>query len=160
MKILKLLTVLLGLTALAFMTMSFTSDNVFSSRKNTLLDVAILPDLKVSAISTPGGLCMGNKSTVRVSIINSQMAKVKVDIPVILLIYQDGGHRTPYVGKLKGGIGPNAISGQPVWFKNVVIDGKYPVTIKAIVNPDHEIFESVANNNDKIITARVKGNCN
>lgn len=158
MKIFKFLSVLLSLSAMAFMTMSFTSVDVLSSSNSTLLDAAILPDLKVSAISTPGGLCVGNKSKVRVSITNSQMAGVKVDIPVILFISQNGYSKS-YVGKLKG-IGPKSNYGQPVWFNNVVIDNNSTVTIKAVVNPDHDVFESVANNNTKIIKAKVKGNCN
>ena len=159
MKTFKLLTVLLGLSAMAFMTMSFTSIDILTSNESDLLEAAILPDLRVSAISTPGGLCKGNKSKVRVSITNSQMAGVKVDIPVILFISQNG-YSHSYVGKLKRGIGPRANSGQPVWFNDVVIDNTSQVTIKAVVNPDHEIHESVWNNNTKVVKVKVKGDCN
>ncbi|NND35265.1 MAG: hypothetical protein HKN76_21940 [Saprospiraceae bacterium] len=154
MKTLKFLSFFFSLGALAMLAMSFTNQTSFESQALT----ALRPDLKVSAIATPGGLCIGKDSKVRVSITNSQMVGVKVDIPVILFVSQNGYSKS-YVGKLKGGIGPNANSGQPVWFKNVEIKNNSKVTLKAVVNPDHEIFESVPNNNTKIIYARVKGNC-
>jgi hypothetical protein len=159
MKSLKLLTVLFALSVIGFMTMSFTFSDVTATFDAGLASGPLLPDLKVSAIATPGGLCKGNESKIRVSITNSQMAGVKVDIPVILFVSQNG-YSHSYVGKLKGGIGPNANSGQPVWFNNVVIDNTTPVTLKAVVNPDHEILESVANNNTKIVKVKVKGDCN
>ena len=158
MKTLKHLTVLFGLCAITLLTMSFTPCDIQTAFDNELSMGALRPDLKVSAIATPGGLCKGNKSKVRVSITNSQMVGVKVDIPVILFISQNGYSKS-YVGKLKGGIGPNTNTGQPVWFNDVVIDNTSKVTLKAVVNPDHEIFESVPNNNTKVIYAKVKGDC-
>ena len=141
------------LALIAIVAMSFSNPN--SSK-----ELAILPDLKVSAIATPGGLCKGNESKVRVSITNSQMAGVKVKIPVILYVSQNGERPSSYVGYLESGIGPNANSGQPVWFNNVVIPAtNKTVTLKAVVNPDHEIEESAPNNNTKVITAKVTKAC-
>lgn len=158
MKTLKHLIVLFGLSAITLITMSFTTKDIQTTYDTALSEGPLRPDLKVSAIATPGGLCKGNKSKVRVSITNSQMVGVKVDIPVILFISQNG-YSHSYVGKLKGGIGPNTNTGQPVWFNDVVIDNTSKVTLKAVVNPDHEIFESVPNNNTKVIYAKVKGDC-
>lgn len=158
MKTLKLFSIFLSLVLISMAAMSFTStDSVDVNNAGTH---ALLPDLKISQIATPGGLCQGNLSKVRVSITNSQMIGVKVKIPVILFVSQQGSQPKSYVGYLQGGIGPNSNYGQPVWFNNVVIPetGK-TVTLKAVVNPDQEIQESVYNNNTKIIQARVSKVC-
>jgi hypothetical protein len=153
MKIFRIFFSMMTLALVAAIAMSFSNPNSSTSP-------AVLPDLKVSAIATPGGLCKGNESKVRVSITNSQMAGVKVNVPVILFVSQSGEKPSSYVAYLEGGIGPNANSGQPVWFNNVVIPAtNKTVTLKAVVNPDHEIEESVPNNNTKIITAKVTKAC-
>jgi hypothetical protein len=154
MKTLKLLSFIFGLAVVSLVTMSFRSAGTQS------VSSALLPDLRVSAIATPGGLCQGNESKVRVSITNSQMIGVKQKIPVILYVSQQGEQPKSYVGYLEGGIGPNANSGQPVWFNNVAIPAvNKNVTLKAVVNPDQEIQESKYNNNTKIINAKVVKAC-
>lgn len=112
------------------------------------------PDLKVSKITTVGGICIGNKNKVRVTVVNTQMAAVKKKIPVILYVSVSGQPSSSYVGYLNSGIGPNNTSGLPVWFNNVNIPGSGTVTFKAIVNPDQDITESVYNNNTKIYRRR------
>ncbi|MBK8506734.1 MAG: carboxypeptidase regulatory-like domain-containing protein [Saprospiraceae bacterium] len=153
MKTFKILFSLMTLVLIALVAMSF-------SNPGTLTKLAALPDLRVSAIATPGGLCKGNESKVRVSITNSQSVGVSADVPVILFVSQSGEQPSSYVGYLKGGIGPNANSGQPVWFNNVVIPAtNKTVTLKALVNPDGDIEESVQNNNTKVISAKVTKAC-
>jgi hypothetical protein len=155
MKTLKILSFFFVVALVSLVTMSFTV-----TETNSESSLALLPDLKVSAIATPGGLCKGNQNKVRVSITNSQMIGVSVNIPVILFVSQQGSQPSSYVGVLEGGIGPNANSGQPVWFSNVVIpDINRAVTLKAVVNPDQEVQESRYNNNTKIITAKVAKIC-
>ncbi len=157
MKTLKLFSIFLSLVLISLAAMSFTStDSVSLDHTGSN---ALLPDLKVSQIATPGGLCKGNLSKVRVSITNSQMIGVKEKIPVILFVSQQGSPPSSYVGYLEKGIGPNANSGQPVWFNNVVIPETGTVTLRAVVNPDQEIQESRYNNNTKIIQARVSRVC-
>ncbi len=155
MKTLKILSFFFAVVLVSLATMSFTV-----TETNTESSLALLPDLRVSAIATPGGLCKGNENKVRVSITNSQMIGVKEKIPVILFVSQEGSQPSSYVGYLEKGIGPNANSGQPVWFNNVVVpDINKSVTLKAVVNPDQEIQESRYNNNTKIINARVTKIC-
>ena len=112
---------------------------------------AAKPDLKVSAIATPGGICSQNK--VRVTVVNSQQAGVSDPIPVILTVSQPPNQPTAHVGTLENGIGPNANSGLPVWFHNIPVQANGgPVTLRAHVNPDLEVEESVYNNNTKVVT--------
>ncbi len=112
------------------------------------------PDLKVSKITTAGGLCIGKKNKVSVTVVNTQMIGVKKKIPVILYVSVTGHGSSSYVGYLNSGIGPNNNSGLAVWFNEVNIPGSGAVTLKAIVNPDQEIIESVYNNNTKIVRSR------
>lgn len=120
---------------------------------------AIKPDLRVSQISTPGGLKKGSCSKIRVTITNPGMAPAKGTIPVILYVSQSGYPPKSYVGYLQGGLGPNSNYGKSVWFNNVEIASTGTVTLKAFVNPDHQIQESVYNNNTKIIKAKVSQYC-
>ena len=116
------------------------------------------PDLRISAIATPGGLCAGNENKVRVNVQNSsQLAGVRQKIPVILFVSQPPGQPTSYVGHLEQGIGPQ--SNQPVWFHNVVVPNTGGATLKAVVNPDQEIEESNYTNNDRIQQVRVANVC-
>ncbi len=117
------------------------------------------PNLRISTIATPGGLCVGTDSKVRVNITNGSVAAVKAKIPVILVVSQAGQGPTSYLGYLEKGIGPNTNTGQPVWFHNVKIEAQGTVTLKAHVNPDNEIEESNYNDNVKVQTARVTKNC-
>jgi hypothetical protein len=156
MKTLKIISSVFGLLAFALFAMSFTHSN--SARLIHSSSFA-LPDLRVSQIATPGGLCKGNESKVRVTITNSQAVGVRDKIAVILYVSQKGAKPSSYVGYLDSGIGPNSNYGQPVWFKNVIIPNTGSVTLKAVVNPDQEIQETVYNNNTKIIQAKVAKVC-
>ncbi|MCB0670027.1 MAG: hypothetical protein KDC80_29575 [Saprospiraceae bacterium] len=120
---------------------------------------AIKPDLRVSQISTPGGLKKGRCSKVRVTVTNPSMGAAKGNIPVILYISQSGYPPKSYVGYIQGGLGPNSNYGKSVWFNNVEIASTGTVTLKAFVNPDHQIQESVYSNNTKIVKATVKYVC-
>jgi hypothetical protein len=158
MKTFKFFAFFVVMSIVSIVAMSFTSSSTEVSSAGA--ELALLPDLRVSQISTPGGLCQGNLSKVRVSITNSQMAAVKVKIPVILYVSQQGQQPSSYVAYLEKGIGPNANYGQPVWFSNVTIPATGSrVTLRAVVNPDQEIQESAYNNNSKIVQARVTKVC-
>lgn len=152
MKTFKLFTFLIALFSLSLGNMSFSAD------KKTE-EMALLPDLRVSKIATPGGLCKGNDSKVRVTITNPSMAAAKGTISVILYVSQKGQKPSSYVASISGGLGPNSNYGKPVWFKNVKIPATGQVTLKALVNPDQEIHESVYNNNTKIQKAKVAKQC-
>ncbi|MCB0687539.1 MAG: hypothetical protein KDC53_13480 [Saprospiraceae bacterium] len=152
MKTLKLIPVLFSLLLLAVLSIS---SNIADASTAT----ALLPDLRVSNISTPGGLKKGTCSQIRVTITNSSMAAVSGSIPVILYISQNGQQPSSYVGYLQGGIGPNDNYGKSVWFKNVNIPSTGNVTIKALVNSDYQIQESAYNNNTKVIKAKVTQFC-
>ena len=114
------------------------------------------PDLKVSAIATPGGLCAGEQGKVRVTVTNGSMAAVSQPIPVILFVSQPPNQPTSFVGNLPNGIGPNDNYGKPVWFNNVVVPSAGQVTLRAVVNPDQQVEESNYNNNSRIQNANVK----
>jgi len=108
-----------------------------------------LPDLRISAISTPGGIC--NQQDVRVTVVNSQQVGVSESIPVILTVSQPPNQPFAVVGNLANGIGPNANSGRPLFFRDLNIDTNGgPITLKAHVNPDLEIQETVFNNNVRV----------
>lgn len=154
MKTYKLYLSFLGLFLLAILAMSFSSHESGDS-----LLAALKPDLRVSAISTPGGLCVRPNNKVRVNITNSQMAAVKDKIPVTLFVSPSQGQPSSYVAYLEKGIGPNSNYGQPVWFNNVKLDYGGKVTLKAVVNIDKEIEETSYNNNQKIVKVNAKSNC-
>lgn len=117
------------------------------------------PNLRVSAIATPGGLCAGNENKVRVSITNNSLAGVRESIPVILFVSQPPNQPTSYLAHLEKGIGPQTTTGQPVWFHDVVIPATGSVTLRAVVNPDQQIEESNYNDNDRIQNVRVTRTC-
>ncbi|NND08087.1 MAG: hypothetical protein HKN87_17035 [Saprospiraceae bacterium] len=158
MKSLILIKSFLVLTLSGMLLMSF--NDVAYQESNDVHILVIKPDLKVSRISTPGGLCAGINNKVRVTVTNSQMAGVKKKIPVILFVLQNGQPTTSYVGHSTSGIGPNSNSGIPVYFKNVVVAKTGNVTLRAVVNPDQELLESVYNNNTKVQRVRVARRCN
>ncbi|MCB0687540.1 MAG: carboxypeptidase regulatory-like domain-containing protein [Saprospiraceae bacterium] len=120
---------------------------------------ALKPDLRVSAIVTPGGLCPRPNNKVRVNITNSQMAAVKEKIPVTLFVSPQQGQPSSYVAYLEKGIGPKNNYGQPVWFDNVKLDYGGRITLRAVVNIDKEIEETSYNNNDKLVKVNAKDNC-
>jgi hypothetical protein len=158
MKTIRLLSMAFLFASFIIIGMSFTDGSENESNEENNLEV-LKADLRVSAIATPGGLCKGNASKVRVTVTNSQMAGVKEKIPVILYVSQNGSKPSSYVGYLNKGIGPNANYGLPVWFKNVKIPNTGIVTLKAKVNPDLEIQESNYNNNQKITKVKVAKVC-
>lgn len=122
-------------------------------------DHAILPDLRVSQISTPGGLKKGTCNKIRVTITNPSMGAAKGTIPVILYVSQQGQQPKSFVAYLQGGLGPNSNYGKTVWFQDVPIASTGTVTLKAFVNPDYQIQETVYNNNTKIVSAKVTQIC-
>ena len=117
------------------------------------------PDLRVSSIRTPGGLCAGNENKVQVTVTNGSMAAVTQSISVILFVSQAGQQPTSYVGTLDGGIGPKDNYGKPVWFHNVVVPATGQVTLKATIPADQGILESNYGNNDRIQNANVTKVC-
>jgi len=155
MKSLNFLIRSLGIGVLVLLILSYNTTDLGASVNTDFSELVQKVDLKVSAIATPGGLCKGKNAKVRVSITNSQRVGVKEDIPVILYVKQNG-YTASYVGKLKGGIGPGANTGQPVWFNEVQIDNVSSVEFRAVVNPDLEIPETVYNNNTKVVRVRTK----
>lgn len=117
------------------------------------------PDLRISSIRTPGGLCAGNENKVQVTVTNGSMAAVNQPISVILFVSQAGQQPTSYVGTLDAGIGPNDNYGKPVWFHNVVVPATGKVTLKATIPADQGILESNFGNNDRIQNANVTRVC-
>lgn len=117
------------------------------------------PDLRVSSIRTPGGLCAGNENKVQVSVTNTSLVGVQQPISVILFVSQDGQQPTSYVGTLPNGIGPNANYGQPVWFHNVVVPATGQVTLKATIPADQGILESDYTNNHRVRKVNVTRVC-
>ncbi|NND08086.1 MAG: hypothetical protein HKN87_17030 [Saprospiraceae bacterium] len=158
MKSLILIKSFLILMVSGMLLMSF--NDVVYQESSDIHTLVIKPDLRVSRISTPGGLCAGIKNKVRVTVTNSQMAGVKKKIPVILFVVQNGQPTTSYVGHSTSGIGPNSNSGIPVYFNNVVVAKTGNVTLRAVVNPDQELLESVYNNNTRVQRVRVARRCN
>ena len=158
MKTIRFIPITLLFASIFLIGMSFTDGPVSKVNNENNLE-ALKPDLRISAIATPGGLCKGNDSKVRVTVTNSQMAGVKNKIPVILFVSQNGSKPSSYVAYLNKGIGPNANYGLPVWFKNVKIPNTGTVTLKAKVNPDLDIQESNYNNNQKITKVKVGKVC-
>lgn len=155
MKTFRFLLSFAGLFLLGFFVMSFNSvDPVPKSS-----ELALKPDLRVSTIATPGGLCVRPNNKVRVNITNSQMAAVKDKIPVTLFVSPEKGQPSSYLAYLEKGIGPKDNYGKPVWFNNVKLDYGGKITLRAVVNIDKEIEESNLNNNDKISKVTAKDNC-
>ncbi len=109
------------------------------------------PDLSISAIATPGGLCKGTRNRVRVTITNSQQYGTSKVIPVEIKIIQPPYQPITVRSKLKNGIGPNANNGQVVWFNNVPIAGTTPLQIKGWVNKSKQVRETNYNNNRKTL---------
>ncbi len=107
------------------------------------------PDLKISKITTIGGYYQGTCNKVRVTVTNSQQVAAKGKIPVILFVQQSGYQPVSYIAYING-IGPSDNYGQHAFFKNVKFNAGGSILLKAIVNPDQEILETVYNNNTKL----------
>lgn len=152
MKTITFYSSLLVLIALGTIIMSFTTPGALVD------NMAILPDLRVSQVATPGGLCVRPNNKVRVTVTNSQMVAVKDKISVTLFVSPKQGNPTSYVGYLEKGIGPKDNFGKPVWFNDVKLDYEGEVTIRAIVDHVKEIEETNDKNNEKITKVKVK-NC-
>ena len=107
-------------------------------------------DLRISKVSTIGPAYKGSCNKVRAMVTNSQRVGVNKKIPVILFVSQGGAQPTSYLTYIKG-IGPSDNYGQPAVFKNVNFSGgNGKITLRAVVNPDQEILETVYHNNDRI----------
>jgi hypothetical protein len=116
------------------------------------------PDLRISRISTPGGLCAGSDGKVQVNVNNSsQLAPARGTVVVKLTISQPPAQPTAHIAEIQNGVGPNG--NQAAWFHNVPIPATGTVTLHAVVNPDQAIEESNYGNNDKLQTANVTTVC-
>jgi hypothetical protein len=115
------------------------------------------PDLRVTAINTPGGVCRGNANKVQATIQNSQMIGITQPVLVTLHIQFPNGGQGQYQATLQSGIGPNG--NQPAWFNNVNLpaNGSYNFTVTA--DPANAINESVENNNALSTTRVVQNAC-
>jgi hypothetical protein len=115
------------------------------------------PDLRVTAINTPGGVCRGNANKVQASVQNSQMIGIGQPVLVTLHIQFPGGGQGQYQSTIQSGIGPGG--NQPVWFNNVSLpnDGAYTFTVTA--DPANSIIESVENNNSLSASRTVQTAC-
>lgn len=115
------------------------------------------PDLRITAINTPGGVCRGSANKVQATVQNSQMIGVSQSILVTLRIQFPNGGQGQYQSTLPNGIGPNG--NQPVWFNNVNLpaNGNYSFTVRA--DPANWITESVETNNSMSTTRTVQNAC-
>ena len=144
--------ILAGLVLVALL-VGYTSPEIKAQQK---------PDLKISALATPGGWSTGSGSgsygnRLRVTVTNSQQVGTSDQIPVLVTISFSSGQPYSEVGYLPNGIGPNANAGLPVWFNNIYIPASGPANVVAVVNPDQEVLETVYNNNEKLKTVNVAG---
>jgi hypothetical protein len=116
------------------------------------------PDLRVSAINTPGGLCKGNTNKVQATIHNnSQLAGVNTTIPVWLRVKNSQYGTDSIYESVAKPIGPNG--SQPAWFQNVDIPktGAYQLIVTA--DPGNNIPEANESNNALTITRSVQTIC-
>lgn len=118
----------------------------------TEIEAAQRPNLRVSDISTPGGIC--KKKSIRVSIVNSsQTVGTNERIPVKITV-KTPGKKFTRVGYRNGGIAPNTKSGQPVSFKDLPIDTTADkIEITAHVNHNKAVNEGNYNDNKKTYMA-------
>ena len=118
---------------------------------NSAANGAQRPNLGISDIATPGGIC--KKKRIRVSIVNSsQTVGTNDKIPVKITVETPNKKfsRVEY----RNGIGPNTKSGQPVWFNNLPIDTTVDkIKITAHVNHKKAVTESNYNDNKEVHTA-------
>lgn len=136
-----------ALATAALMFTLITSSNAYAQ----------LPDLRVAAINTPGGLCQGNTNKIQATIQNSQYFAASAPILVILRVQFPNGGQGSYQTTIPTGIGPNGT--QPAWFNNVSLPntGNYSFTV--IVDPQNQIAETVENNNSRSLSRSVTSIC-
>jgi hypothetical protein len=115
------------------------------------------PDLRITAVNTPGGVCRGNANKVQATVQNSQMIGISQSVLVTLQVQLPNGGQGQYQAALPTGIGPNG--NQPVWFNNVSLpsNGNYTFTVTA--DPVNSITESVENNNSMSVNRTVQNAC-
>ncbi len=116
------------------------------------------PDLRVTAINTPGGLCKGRTNKIQAIVQNSQNVGVNQPVAVKLVIQSSGGGQVgDYQTIIQSGIGPNG--NQPAWFNNVNLpdSGSYNFIVTA--DPANTVAESVENNNSLSVTRNVDKGC-
>lgn len=159
MKKIKLFSSTLSLFLALIVFMSTTTEAGDPSSVSGLSTDYFAPDFRISQITTPGGLCKGYDSRVRVTVTNAGMAGYKQDIPVRLVVSQSGGVTKTYLGKVKGGFAGRDNYGQAVWFDHVQINNYKEVKLHATVNHDKSITETNYGNNDKIAKAKVANAC-
>ena len=159
MKNLKLIATALGFFALLIIGMSATTDAGDPASVSMEMEDYWKPDFRVSRIATPGGLCQGSASKIRVTVTNSGMAGYRQDIPVTLFVSQPGAAPKSYLGKVRRGFAGRDNRGQSVWFHNVQIQNLNQVTMRAVVNHDKTIQETSFQNNSKLQRARVGKVC-
>lgn len=115
------------------------------------------PDLRVTAINTPGGLCKGNTNKIQVTIQNSQNIGINQPVQAILHISFPNGGQGQYTSATTSGIGPNG--NQPVWFHNVSLPDTGNYSFKVIADPANNVIESVENNNTFALRRTVEKPC-
>lgn len=109
-----------------------------------------LPNLKISQISTPGGIKVGNCNKIKLMIVNNQQVGVSEQIAIRVNIAQNGQVQTKTA--ILDGIGPNDNSGQPVWFDDIYYGPTGQISIVAYVNDDQNIHETSYSDNSKLKT--------
>jgi hypothetical protein len=159
MKTINLFSTVFGFLALSFLFMSNTHDADDPGGNSGSMEEFFAPDFRISQIATPGGLCKGYESKVRVTVTNSSTAGYSQDIPVTLVVSEPGRPNRSYYGKVHGGFAGQDNQGQAVWFNNVQINDYKQVTLHAKVNTDKSIQETNYGNNDKIIKAKAASAC-
>ncbi|MEW6210658.1 MAG: CARDB domain-containing protein [Acidobacteriota bacterium] len=103
------------------------------------------PDLRVTGIRTPGGLCIGNTNKIQAYVQNTQNIGISKPVTVILHIQFPNGGQGQYTTVIQTGIGPN--SNQPAWFNNVSLPVNGTYSFKVIADPANNIIETVETNN-------------
>lgn len=103
------------------------------------------PDLRVTGIRTPGGLCVGNANKIQATVQNSQNIGISKPVTVLLHVQFPNGGQGQYTTIIQSGIGPNG--NQPAWFNNVSLPSAGTYSFKIIADPANGIAETVENNN-------------
>jgi len=115
------------------------------------------PDLRVTAIDTPGGLCVGNENKIRATIQNSQNIGIRGPVKVLLRIQFPNGGQGQYTTIIQTGIGPNG--NQPAWFNNVSLPNTGTYNFTVFADPEDTITETVENNNDRSLRRAAEKTC-
>jgi hypothetical protein len=117
------------------------------------------PDLRVTAINTPGGLCRGKQNKVQATIQNSsQLAPVNTQVHVWLRVKSPQQGVDAIYQSTTSAIGPNG--SQPAWFKDIDLPktGNYELMVTA--DPGNNIPEALESNNVLTINRSVQKDCN